>query len=177
MASPSAAWRPWPTWSGPVGLAETNSTSTFSPVAGWRPYASPATSTSRTTCCLAATFNRMLRKPGPASSTSCTHRPKAGVASRAVLSSAASSRGLRASGLASCIAAVLAKSPCAGTLGDSNAALAPAPGEKDSRVFASAERSSCLTNCMFEFYSGAKPKVSVLDIPRHSDLARPQPPT
>src|SRR2546426_1177499 len=31
MASPSAAPRPWPTWSGPVGLAETNSTLTLSP--------------------------------------------------------------------------------------------------------------------------------------------------
>ena len=31
MASPSAAPRPWPTCSGPVGLAETNSTLTLSP--------------------------------------------------------------------------------------------------------------------------------------------------
>jgi hypothetical protein len=146
MASPNAAWRPWPTCSGPVGLAETNSTSTLFAGGRLATVASPAPSTSRTTCCLAAGFRRMLRKPGPAISTACTHCSNAGFASKAALSSSASSRGLRPSDLASCIAAVLAKSPCAATLGDSNTPLAPAPGENDSSVFASAASSSCLTN-------------------------------
>src|SRR5919107_1820682 len=46
MASPSAACRPWPTCSGPVGFAETNSTTTRRPSPrALRPYAAPAATT------------------------------------------------------------------------------------------------------------------------------------
>ena len=46
-ASPSTAFRACPTWSGPVGLALTNSTCTRRPLAAARPYASPVATTSR----------------------------------------------------------------------------------------------------------------------------------
>ncbi len=82
----------------------------------------PAASTSRTISCLAAALRRMFRKPGPAISIASTQRAKAGVASSAALSCSPSARGLSLSGLASCMAAVQAKSPCAATLGDSKAA-------------------------------------------------------
>src|SRR5574343_630767 len=61
MASPSAPWRPWPTCSGPVGLAETNSTIMRCPRAGRWPKRSPEASTSRTTSCLAEGFGHLAR--------------------------------------------------------------------------------------------------------------------
>ena len=55
IASPSAACRPWPTCSGPVGLADTNSTITRSPACARDvPNASPSASTRATIACRAA---------------------------------------------------------------------------------------------------------------------------
>src|SRR5690606_15127998 len=55
---------------------------------------------------------------------------------------------LSPSGLASCMAAVQAKSPCAATLGFSNAARTPAPGDSCSSSPARAASNCCLTESM-----------------------------
>src|SRR3990167_5197193 len=98
----------------------------------------------------------MFRKPGPAISMASTQRVKAGVASSADLSCSPKARGLSLSGLASCMAAGQAKSPRAATLGDSNAALAPAPGDSTSSSAASAASNSFLAVSIGGFY-GAGP--------------------
>ena len=91
MASPTAAQRVWPRWSGPVGLAEMNSTLIRVPLrVSLRPYAAPAATTSAATCPCAPAATVMLRKPGPAMSTSAT--PSLAASSSA--SSWANSRGL-----------------------------------------------------------------------------------
>ena len=96
MASPSAAWRAWPTCSGPVGLAETNSTSTVGAdgSAGWRPNDSPLSRISATTRCRAASRRCRLMKPGPATSIDSTQRSTALFCRSAAMSSAATSRGI-----------------------------------------------------------------------------------
>ena len=68
-ASPSAACLPWPTCSGPVGLAETNSTCTFSAFPGVpRPKATPASRICRTMRVFEDALRRTLMKPAPAMS-------------------------------------------------------------------------------------------------------------
>ena len=98
-------------------------------------------------------------KPGPAMSMSDTQRWKAGAASSSARRASPTWRGLSLSGLASCMAAVQAKSPWAATLGDSKAALSPAPGESRSSPSASAASNSCLTESIGRFY-GAGPAAA-----------------
>ena len=155
MASPKAAWRPWPTCKGPVGLAETNSTSTLLGWAACSPKHSAACNTSCTTACLAASFKRMLMKPGPAISMASTQRKKAGVASRALRRVSDSCRGFCLRALASCIAAVQARSPWAATLGDSKAARAPAPVWSFSSSAAKAVSKCCLAESIERDFTGA----------------------
>src|SRR6266700_2956814 len=67
MPSPSAAPRPCPTCSGPVGLAETNSTFTDRPCpTSLRPKRSPAASTVWRTLASWASARKKLMNPGPA---------------------------------------------------------------------------------------------------------------
>jgi hypothetical protein len=77
IASPSAAWRAWPTCSGPVGLAETNSTIPGSPLGGRVPKAAPAASVSATTRWRAAARRCRLMNPGPATAIDSTQRSTA----------------------------------------------------------------------------------------------------
>ena len=126
MASPSAAWRAWPTCSGPVGLADTNSTSIFSPLRGARPKVAPCSATAAMTAWRAAAVMRRLMKPGPAISALSTRPAASGSAIRASTMAWASSRGLRRAGLASCMATLVATSPWAATLGRSSSTLARA---------------------------------------------------
>ncbi len=105
MASPSAAWRPWPTCSGPVGLAETNSTITRSPRReSLRPNPSPVAITRCTTDWRAAGTRNRLTKPAPAIST----RSTSGEAGNAATIACASSRGLRFACFASTSATLVA---------------------------------------------------------------------
>ena len=65
MQSPSTALRPWPIVSGPVGLADTNSTIACLPCpASLRPKAVPSRRTPATTPCQRARARKKLRKPG-----------------------------------------------------------------------------------------------------------------
>ncbi len=80
--------------------------------------------------------------------------------SSAALSCSPSARGLVLSVLASCMAAVQARSPCAACLGDSNAALSPAPGASFSSSPASAASNSLFTDCIGGFYgAGQRPAL------------------
>ena len=77
MQSPSTAWRPWPSVSGPVGLAETNSTCTRRPLPG---RAAPVASRrrhriSRARAASAPRRARRFTKPGPAISARATRPP------------------------------------------------------------------------------------------------------
>src|SRR5262245_10975462 len=144
MESPRAPWRPWPTCSGPVGLAETNSTITHKSLSGLRPKASPAASTSATTACLALGFKRRLMKPGPAISSWSTQRCTASRRCSAVTSAVASSRGFFLSARDSCMATVIARSPCEACLGDSNAGVRAASGASSATASRSAASRSCL---------------------------------
>jgi hypothetical protein len=75
-ASPNAAWRPDAAVSGPVGLAETNSTWIRSRLAlDPAPNASPAAITSSIAARYQASVRNRLRKPGPATSTFSTRAP------------------------------------------------------------------------------------------------------
>ena len=155
MQSPSAALRPWPTCSGPVGLAETNSTITFCPLGGRRPKRSWAASTSDTTACLAAAARRKLMKPGPAISKACTQRCTAGCCCNNATRRCASSRGFFFKGRANCIALVTAKSPWLACLGDSKVATgtsAPASPASCASAACSACCNSCFTSIMSRFY-------------------------
>jgi hypothetical protein len=160
MASPSAAWRPWPTCSGPVGLAETNSTSTRSPLRGpWKPKRSPAQHLAHDLLLgrgLQADVDEAGAGDVDVGNPALVNRR--GQQRGAQLS--ASWRGLSLSGLASCMAAVQAKSPWAATLGDSKAALAPAPGESCSSAAASAASNSCLTESIGGFY-GRRQRMNI----------------
>src|ERR1039458_6193079 len=68
---------------------------------------------------LAAGFRRRLMKPGPASSAWSSQ----GEAGRTAISACASSRGLRLSSRASCMATLHAQSPCAACFGRSSAMM------------------------------------------------------
>ena len=76
MASPTTAQRVWPRWSGPVGFAEMNSTSIFSPcsVSVW-PYAAPAATIGRDDP-LRPCRHGDVEELGPAISTPATPRPR-----------------------------------------------------------------------------------------------------
>ncbi len=105
MASPSAACRPWPTCSGPVGLAETNSIITLAPrPRSERPYAAPRSRIVRAMRCLAAGLRRKLMKPGPAISGFSIHAE----AGSAATSCSATLRGGVFRVFASCSATVVA---------------------------------------------------------------------
>jgi hypothetical protein len=114
--SPTTAPRQWPMCSGPVGLAETYSTLTRSSLPTVHsPYSSPSRRIVRSSSRQASGDRRRLMKPGPAISTEVT----GGSASSFALISSASARGLVAAGFASTIAALVARSPCAGSRGGS----------------------------------------------------------
>ena len=139
---------PWPTCSGPVGLAETNSTITRWPLRRLaaearrrRPAPRPPPPAWR------PALRRRLMKPGPAISSACDPALHRGLARCSASTSAcASSRGFFFSGLASCIAAVMARSPWAACLGDSKRRRRSAlPGRELVRAPAPARASrSCL---------------------------------
>ncbi len=97
MASPTAAQRVWPRCSGPVGLAEMNSTLKRDPATGrsGRRRLAGSTTTVRASSPCAAASRVMLRKPGPATSTVAT--PSGG--DQRAASSSATARGLHAGGL------------------------------------------------------------------------------
>jgi hypothetical protein len=88
-ASPNAAWRPDAAVSGPVGLAETNSSTTFSGCSGDpMPNASPASSRASSAPMNQSWARKTLRKPGPATSTRSTRapsRPDSSPASRSAI--------------------------------------------------------------------------------------------
>ena len=66
MQSPSTALRPWPIVSGPVGLAETNSTITWAPApAALVPKLAPSRSTRTIRSRQRARERKTFRKPGP----------------------------------------------------------------------------------------------------------------
>ncbi len=153
MASPSAAWRPWPTCSGPVGLAETNSTSTERahgrlPAEGRALAQHLGHHRLLGGGCQAQVDEARAGDLEALHPALCGRRGRAGVPP----ASAAISRGfffrLRASGMA----AVMARSPCAATLGDSKALGGAVPGAICSSTDASADCSSCLAWIMQRFY-------------------------
>ena len=103
--SPTAAQRALASVTGPVGLADTNSTLTFSPAPVCVvPYAAPAATMSAATWPCAPLSTVMLRKPGPAMSTLAM--PSA--VSRRLATSSAKARGLVPACLASCSATLVA---------------------------------------------------------------------
>ena len=107
--SPTAAQRTPPMWIGPVGLAETNSRLIDSPAMDSpRPNAAPASTIERASSPAAVVSSRMLRNPGPATSTS----PTPTTSPRRWASSAANSRGATRAFLPSCIAMLDDQSPC-----------------------------------------------------------------
>jgi len=90
-------------------------------------------------------------KPGPAMSSAAMWRCTAGCRFSAAISACATSRGFFFSGLASCMAAVLAKSPCVACLGDSNATGIVAPGLTSWMAAASAASSSFFASIIARF--------------------------
>ena len=100
MQSPIAAARPWPTCSGPVGFAETNSTPAL--LAARRSCrgrsAAPRSRIDATSCRYAAGLRKKLMKPGPGD---LDLRDRIVRRQRARRSPAASSRGLRRAAFAS----------------------------------------------------------------------------
>ena len=134
IASPSAACRPCPTWSGPVGFADTNSTFT-GPArdAAARPYAGPAAMIARSVPASWSPASRKLMKPGPATSTDATS--PGGNASAATICWA-TSRGLAFSVFASTSAKFVATSPWLFSRGVSSSTTTPAgaPRETATRV-------------------------------------------
>ena len=145
MASPSAAWRAWPTCSGPVGLAETNSTITGSP--SW-PAAVPNAGAGREHLgddglLGGRARRRRLMKPGPATSIDSTQRSTAGLARAARRSARPRPRAaLRRCALASGIAAVTARSPWAAWLAASRTRRASAVSGLTSAIAARSASSS-----------------------------------
>ena len=115
--------RALPTWSGPVGLAETNSTLTERPVpsAAVRPQLDGSARIAATVASSASSRSRRLRKPGAA--TSAAAIGLAGSSAASAVSSAASAAAMASGairyGRASLIARLLAKSPCTGSAGRS----------------------------------------------------------
>ena len=110
MQSPIAAARPWPTCSGPVGLAETYSTPARVAVAGCRcgRSARPARWISRNCALLGRRREVEIDEAGAGDLDLRRRRRWRG---SAATSACASARGLAARGLASSIAALLEKSP------------------------------------------------------------------
>ncbi len=141
---------------GRVGRHELHHHALRRAAARW-PNASAAASTSRTTRCLR--FGRQpqvdeagagdLERLDPA-----LHRGFGAAARRPA--SAAMSRGALRSALASPIAAVIARSPCALCLGDSNAAWAAASGANRDSALRSASSSSSLAWIIERFYVWAR---------------------
>ena len=110
MLAPFAAPRPCPTWSGPVGFAETNSTwMRRPPPNAARVLCAPASRMRRTVAVNASVATLKLMKPGPAIATDAI---EADSGSRATIRSA-TSRGLRLAMRARARATGLAKSPWA----------------------------------------------------------------
>ena len=112
MAAPQAAPRPWPTWRGPVGLTDTNSTWTRLPAClRERPQG-----VSEPTIPVAMRWNApsailKLMNPGPATDVDSTSV----AAGSAATIFAARSRGLQRAARASPSATGHAKSPCRGS--------------------------------------------------------------
>ncbi len=106
--------RALPTWRGPVGLADTNSTLTDRAETGsTRPHSSGAARMPSTTASSAAGLSRTFRKPGGATSTASTGEDGSPVASRTsfAANSVAISIGALRYGRASFIARFVARSP------------------------------------------------------------------
>src|SRR5260364_315966 len=121
--SPNTAWRAWPTCSGPVGFADTNSINTrclpFG-VDGFQPNCAFCANICATTVCFACAEMRTLIKPGPATSTDSIRPHARGCACTASASCCASRRAETPHAFACCKATVLARSPCAAILGRSS---------------------------------------------------------
>src|SRR5690349_299578 len=166
IESPRAALRPWPTCSGPVGLAETNSTMTLPLVFGAQPNRSFCARISGTTAWKAPGARKKLMKPGPAISALAT-RADAG---SALTIASATARGGLPSGLASASATLVAKSPNLVSLVASIVIVAGAPTPVPDSTGSSAARTSA---CRWSFM-GARSleQVHGVDIHRPAHLAR-----
>ena len=77
MQSPITAWRPWPSVSGPVGFADTNSTWTRAPAAAAarRVAVARAHQLARARAASTRSSSQTFRKPGPATSARATSPP------------------------------------------------------------------------------------------------------
>ena len=114
--SPTAAQRAPPRCTGPVGFADTYSRLIERPArVSLRPYEAPASTIVRASSPAAPAPRRMLIKPGPATSTESI--PSAAERSSARI--CANSRGAMPAFLPSCIATLVAQSPCSRTRGRS----------------------------------------------------------
>ena len=114
--SPTAAQRAPPRCTGPVGFADTYSRLMERPASvALRPYSAPASTMVRASSPAAPAPRRMLMKPGPATSTESM--PSA--AARASARICANSRGAMPAFLPSCMATLVAQSPCSRTRGRS----------------------------------------------------------
>ncbi len=171
MASPSAAWRPWPTCSGPVGLAETNSTSTLlAGCAGSRPKCSPADEHLAHHLLLGGGLEADVEEAGPGDLDGIDPLVESGGRLQRGARCARPARAACARAawrLHGGRAGEVAMGRHLGRLGTT--ALAPAPGERDSSVSASAASSSCLTNSIAGFYRG-KPSPRAATVIRWSGL-------
>jgi hypothetical protein len=143
MASPSAPWRPWPTCSGPVGLAETNSTIMCLAVGGLAAELARRGEHFAHHLLLGGRLQADVEEAGTGDVDRLHPLLEGGRGQQVFAQRSATWRGFFFSGLASCIAAVQARSPWAATLGDSNTALSPAPGDSFSSPAASAASRSC----------------------------------
>ena len=118
--SPRTAFLPWPTVSGPVGFALTNSTCARRPApASERPYASPCSTASRSMRCQNTGARRKLMKPGPAISGGAASQPAGAAFSSSGTSASAIPRGGRPSLRPSTSAALVERSPNSGFAGTS----------------------------------------------------------
>ena len=110
MESPTAAPRPCPICKGPVGLADTNSSSIFRPFPVWEePKARPSFSTFCTLSCQNAGEKVTFRKPGPAISVVISPCIRA---ESSAASFSASWRGGIPACFVSTMARLVARSPC-----------------------------------------------------------------
>ena len=138
--------RALPTWSGPVGLADTNSTLTErGRIGATRPHAVGSARIPAIVDSSAPSPRRMFRKPGAATSAEATGVEPSSLADSAVKASArapAIAAGAMRYGRASFIARVLAKSPWAGSAGRSTSTAGRTdPSGQVGRVPASTARS------------------------------------
>ena len=115
--------RAFPTWSGPVGLADTNSTLTErGRIGATRPHAGGSARMPAIVASSAPSSRRMFRKPGAATSAEATGVEAASAVASATSSAASASAiavGAIRYGRASRIARLLAKSPWTGSAGRS----------------------------------------------------------